>query len=273
MQQQIFYQSSLPRSGSTLLQNIIAQRPDFYASPTSGLLELIFAARKNFTESLEFKAQKKEQMEAAFKSFCISGMHGYYQSITDKPYIIDKSRGWGIHYDFLSEITNSPKIVCLVRDLRDIFTSLEKKYRSSPLYHDPILDWASGQGTNTAKRIDQWIAKPPLGLAIERLAEIIKRGFDKNILFIRYEDLTLYPQTTMSKIYDYFKISDFRHDFENVEQVTQEDDTIYGIYGDHIIRNKVLPLKSEADKVLGKEITKWIFENFQWYFQRFGYEK
>jgi sulfotransferase len=273
MQQQIFFQSSLPRSGSTLLQNIIAQRPDFYASPTSGLLELIYAARKNFTESLEFKAQNKEEMETAFKSFCASGLSGYYKSLTEKQYVIDKSRGWGIHYDFLSEIQTDPKIVCVVRDLRDIFCSMEKKYRSSPLYHDPILNWNTGQGTTTAKRIDEWLAKPPLGLAIERLSEIIKRGFDRHILFIRYEDLTLYPQTTMTKIYNYLGVQDYKHDFEYVEQVTKEDDTVYGIYGDHTIRNKVMPLKSQADKVLGKEITKWIYDSFQWYFQRFGYEK
>jgi hypothetical protein len=35
----IFYQSSMPRAGSMLLQNILAQNPDFYVIPTSGLLE------------------------------------------------------------------------------------------------------------------------------------------------------------------------------------------------------------------------------------------
>ena len=38
----IFYQSSLPRAGSTLLQNVLAQNPDIYATPTSGVLELVF---------------------------------------------------------------------------------------------------------------------------------------------------------------------------------------------------------------------------------------
>ena len=45
MKQQIFFQSSLPRSGSTLLQNILAQRNDMYATPTSGVLELLYGAR------------------------------------------------------------------------------------------------------------------------------------------------------------------------------------------------------------------------------------
>ena len=95
--ERLFFQSSLPRAGSTLLQNIIAQNPDFYATPTSGVLELVFAARGNYTDSPEFKAQDADLMRTGFLSFCRNGMDGYYNAITDKKYVIDKSRGWGIH--------------------------------------------------------------------------------------------------------------------------------------------------------------------------------
>jgi len=269
----IFFQSSMPRSGSTLLQNIIAQRPDFYVTPTSGLLELLVAARGNYTQSPEFKAQDSELMRDAFYSFCLNGMKGYFSGITDKPYVIDKSRGWGIHYDFLNGFYPSPKIVCMVRDMRDIFASMEKKYRANPDKADPILDWMSGRGTTTPKRIDAWIASPPVGIAIERLTEIIRQGLDKHIHFVRYEDLTMRPQQTMSLIYNYFGIQDYQHDFDNVEQVTIEDDSVYGKYGDHQIRKKVMPMKSDADRILGKDVTNWIADNFAWYFQRFGYAK
>ena len=42
--EKLFFQSSLPRAGSTMLQNILAQNPDVYATPTSGVLELISCA-------------------------------------------------------------------------------------------------------------------------------------------------------------------------------------------------------------------------------------
>ena len=42
--EKLFFQSSLPRAGSTLLQNIMGQNPDFYVTPTSGVLELVYAA-------------------------------------------------------------------------------------------------------------------------------------------------------------------------------------------------------------------------------------
>ena len=109
--EKLFFQSSLPRAGSTLLQNILAQNPKIYATPTSGVLELIFAARNNYTNSPEFKAQDPELMKSGFLSFCKQGMRGYFEAITDKPYIIDKSRGWGIHYDFLNQIYPEPKLL------------------------------------------------------------------------------------------------------------------------------------------------------------------
>ena len=85
-----FYQSSMPRAGSTLLQNILAQNPDFYVTPTSGLLELVFGARLNYTNSPEFKAQDAVQMKKAFLAFSRAGMEAYFKALTDKPYVVDK---------------------------------------------------------------------------------------------------------------------------------------------------------------------------------------
>ena len=67
-------------------------------------------------------------------------------------------------------------------------------------------------------------------------------------------------------------IPDYKHDFDNVEQITKEDDQVYGIYGDHKIRKEVKPLKSDAERVLGKDVVKWVKENFEWYNNRFGYK-
>ena len=47
--EKLFFQSSLPRAGSTLLQNIMGQNPDFYVTPTSGILELIHSAKNTYS--------------------------------------------------------------------------------------------------------------------------------------------------------------------------------------------------------------------------------
>lgn len=272
--EQIFYQSSLPRAGSTLLQNILAQNPDIYATPTSGVLELIFAARGNYTDSPEFKAQDAEVMKTAFQAFCKEGMNAYYSAITDKKYVVDKSRGWGIHYDFLKFVRGEkPKIICMVRDLRDVFASMENNYRKNPDKADPILNWASMQGTTVPKRIDIWAQNPPVGMAIERLSEVFRTGLDKHILFVRFEDLCLYPENVTKTIYEYLGIPHYNHDFDNIQQVTKEDDEVYGSFGDHTIRTKLEMLPSKANDLLGKDVADWIYTNYQWFYDIFKYAK
>jgi sulfotransferase len=164
----IFFQSSLPRAGSTLLQNILGQNPDFYVTPTSGVLELLFSARQNYTKDVAFQAQDSGLMKKGWLNFCRQGVEGFFNSITDKKYVVDKSRGWGIHYDFLNSFYPNPKIVCMVRDLRSIYTSMEKNFRKNSDKDPGIVNWAEMKGTTTAKRVDVWAQHPPIGIAIER---------------------------------------------------------------------------------------------------------
>jgi len=268
----IFYQSSLPRAGSTLLQNILHENPTIYSTPTDGVLELIFASRSNYTSSPEFKAQDATQMKKAFLSFCREGMSGYYESLTDRPYIMSKSRGWGIHYGFLNEIFPQPKIICMVRDLRDVMCSMEKNFRKNQHKSDNILNWSEMKGTTTTKRVDTWMQSPPVGLAVERLNEIIRQGIDKNIHFVKFEELCSNPQTEFKKIYNYLGLPYFEHDFNNIKQYTQEDDSVYGIYGDHTIQSKLTPQKSKAKDVLGAELCKAIYKNNEWFYKYFNYK-
>ena len=66
MLKEIFFQSSMPRSGSTLFQSILDNNPKIYGTGTDGCLELLFGARANFSTSPEFKAQDSELMKKAF---------------------------------------------------------------------------------------------------------------------------------------------------------------------------------------------------------------
>jgi len=269
----IFYQSSMPRAGSTLLQNILAQNPDFYVTPTSGLLELVFGARLNYTNSPEFKAQDGALMKKAFLAFNRAGMEAYFKALTDKPYVLDKSRGWGVHFDLLSLIFDEePKIICMVRDLRQILASMEKKFRQNPDKHRPIESHSNLSGTTTLKRAVMNLQTPPVGLALDRLIEIHQRGWNKKILFLRYEDLTAQPKQTLQKVCAYLGVPEFQHNFENVPQVTQEADQAYGIPGLHEIRPKVESSQNDFLSILGKDAVRFVQSNYAWYFTLFGYQ-
>ena len=255
-----------------LVLNVMLQNPEFYATPTSGVLELLFASRGNFTNSPEFKAQDQQLMKNGFKSFCKNGMEGFFNGITDRPYVLDKSRGWGIHYDFLNFFYEEPKIVCLVRDLRAVFSSMEKNFRKNQHLDSGIVNHGQMKGTTTEKRVDIWSNSQPVGMAIERVYQIIKEGNNKNILFIRFEDLCENPENEMKKIYSHFGLPYYEgHNFDNVEQITQEDDSVYGIYGDHIIKQKIEPQKKDYKEVLGNATCDYIKNRYKWFYDEFRY--
>ena len=109
-------------------------------------------------------------------------------------------------------------------------------------------------------------------MALERLQQTMLEGINKEVLYIRAEDLTSYPEREMNKIYAYLNLPQYKHDFDNVEQTVKEDDTVYGLTNDlHTIRQKVTPLKPDYNEILGKPVCDWIDNNFQWYQQGFGY--
>ena len=265
----------MPRSGSTIFQNVLGSNPDFYVTPTSGVLELVFGARANYTNSPEFKAQDSELMKKGFASFCKSGVEGYFNAITDKKYVLDKSRGWGVYRPFLESFYPNPKVICLVRDLRSVLSSYEKIYRKNQHKADPIRDDATSRGTTIHKRVDEWMhPSNTIGRAVERIFEMVRQGYDDKILFVRYEDLCLNPEHEMKRVYDYLELPYFEHDFDNIEQITSEDDAVYGLSNDlHKIRPSLELKPSDFKQILGVDISNWTYDTYKWYFDKFNYKK
>jgi sulfotransferase len=275
MVEKIYFQSSMPRSGSTIFQNLMGQSPEFYVTPTSGMLELVFGARANYTNSPEFNAQDSELMKKGFTSFCKNGMEGYFNAITDKKYILDKSRGWGVYRPFLESFYPNPKVICLVRDLRSVLCSYEKIYRKNQHKSDPIRDDSTSSGTTVHKRVDEWMnPNNTIGRAVERIFEMIRQGYDDKILYVRYEDLCLNPEHEMKRVYNYLELPYFEHDFDNIQQITIEDDSVYGLSNDlHKIRPTLELNPSDFKQILGVDISNWAYDTYKWYFDKFNYKK
>lgn len=267
---QVFFQSSLPRSGSTLLQNILAQNPDIYTTPTSPVADYVSVLREVYTNNPNVLAQDEIQMKSAFQTSCKAFLNEYFEPLTERKYVVDKSRAWMPNYDFITFITGQePKIICMVRDLRDVFTSNEKNFRKNPHKSRQNL---MGDANTLPKRIDVWASSNNFtGGAIDFLNDSIRTGIASKILFIKYENLCLYPDKAIERIYDYLEIPKYNHDFDNVPQFTQEDDKIHGIFGQHTIRNKVEMLPSDAYMILGKDVCDWIYNNYKWFYDYFGY--
>jgi hypothetical protein len=270
----IIFNSSMPRACSTLLQNIFAQNPDFYATPTDGVLELLDGARLRFTNSAEFKAaEDQDLMLNAWRRFCKGGIEAYCNSLTDKNNIVLKGRGWKGNINWVENFLNEkPIIFCMVRNLKDIVSSFEKLHRKNP---DKTSQWlidSEVRGTTVFKRIDMYLKNIPISISLDRIQEILEMGLQDKIIFIKAEDLTSNPQIIMDEVYKILNVNSFKHNFNHIEQVTKENDVIHALDNDlHTIKNKVEPLINDTEDIIGQDACNFIDNEYAWYQKYFGY--
>lgn len=271
MDKKIIHNTSMPRSGSELLQVILHQNPEIYASTTSPLLEYQFGARNNYGLP-EVLSQDPKLMQTAFISMCGSMAQAYYKPITDRPIVIDKNRGWSHYYEWVEQWTPNPKMICMVRDLRDIIASFERIYRANR--HTPAGpdNPAELRNMTVGQRTQHWLTTQPVGLALQRTLDLFQKKLDQKILFVRYEDLCNNTEETIKQIYKYLELEPYTHKFTDLKKEVEENDSYFGVYGKHTVKPEIEPVKSQAwSDVLNTDIANYVKEQHKWYFDAFGY--
>jgi sulfotransferase len=250
---QFFFISGLPRSGSTLLCNILAQNQDLFVSKaTSGCHDILFNVRNQWDKLIEHQAEgvDYDQLRRVLQSI----LNNYHS--TDKNVIIDKGRGWLSLIEMAEFILGySPKIIVPVRNMCEIFSSFEKLWRKSTGFSQWNFEQNDYFKAQTVEgRCDIWgSANQPVGLAYNRVKDAINRGHKDKLLFLEFDELTSSPNQAMQKVYNYLELPRFNHNFVNVQQYTQEkDEEIHRIPSLHKIRPSVVPVKNDSLEVLGQ---------------------
>lgn len=95
----------------------------------------------------------------------------------------------------------------------------------------------------------------PIGRAFNAIRDAVTRGWREQMHFVDYDSLTRDPQRALQEIYTFLGEASYEHDFENVEQITFEDDFVYGLKDLHTIRQKVEPQPPRWPKVFDKTVT------------------
>lgn len=252
----IYFMSGLPRSGSTVLLNILAQNPLYGISSPSALLEAMFTLRNVWwDEWVEHMAMPEDECRERLRNTLKAVIYGYHGHI-GKSVILDKSRGWLAHIEMLEwALGREAKIIVPVRDVRDILASFERLWRESSQWRQLQTDRENYPRMQTvAGRCEIWTREDkPLGLAYNRIRDALHRGYSGRMHFVEFDTLCRQPERTMRDLYGFLGEKYFTHDFDHIEQVTQEDDRVHGM-DLHTIRTKLEPLPPQWPKYLGREV-------------------
>lgn len=245
---EVFFINGMPRSGSTLLCNIIAQNPDFHVTPTSGLSELIRGIHQFWKQNPVIKASETPEKQLQI----IKDLFQSYHSDTERPIVFNKSRGWASLIELIENALNRPvKILTTTRKITCILSSLEKLYRkeikliNSPMETGPAMATLEG-------RINVWTSQEGLvGSTFNSIRDAVMRGHKEKFHFIDFDELTRSPEVIIKSLYRFLEKPYFNHDFNNVKQYTKENDAEHGFTDLHTIRPVIKPTKDDSKEILG----------------------
>ncbi len=258
--------SGLPRSGSTLLANILNQNPKFYVSSTSPIGLVVQGISNNFSEQTEIISNLIKDPRTQDKMVeCVRALIQDWYS-TDR-IVFDKGRVWTTMGLIHRELYPESKMLVMVRDPRDVYASMEKQHRKNPMQHPSNI--ISSQGI--VERAE--LAMSPEGMiggAIIGVMDLIHRKLD--VVFIKYEDFVEYPERTMKRIYAAIKEDYFEHDFDHIKNTSQDVDALFHNKYPHNGDGKVENRPSDWHEYLSDELAKDILDKYPLFARHFNYD-
>jgi sulfotransferase len=248
--------AGLPRSGSTLLCNLLLQNPKFHATGTSPLCEMLISSRNQMDNLADYRAMP-EKNRIAIKMNVMRGIASHYYDDVERDIVFDKCRAWPAYIETLEDVLDRKvKILVTVRDLRDVLTSLEMLWRKNKGKMPITQETANLYQFQTLEgRCNVYCQNNQLvGVAVNQIKDAVTRGFRDRMEFVDFKTLTEVPSKAMKNIYGFLDEPEFQHNYDQVDQIVQEDDYAYNFPGLHTIRNKVEKVKSQWREVLGEKL-------------------
>lgn len=263
--------TGLPRSGSTLLCNIFNQNPKFHASSTSCLPVLFADLISTWSVQIEVKndlTRDRKGTEARLNRTLRALCDAWYDNANGQRVIFDKSRGWMHHLPALRQVFPKCKVIILVRELRDVFASIEKQHLKNP-----ILDEAkTPAGKTQFGRADHFFSPQELiGHPLQGIKDMLDRKLD--VFVLKYEDLARHPKDVMVALYNYLGEPYYaKHKFKDVRDTSTDPDGYYLFKYPHEGKGDVKPAKGHWSEHVAPEIAVQIVSRFPWFYQQFEYE-
>ena len=243
MQKQLHFLSGIPRSGSTVLAAILNQNPMTHVSTTSGLVHALDGLANTWHSAglLNDNDPTREKLAQTMRG-CIDAFY----NDTDKPVIIDKSRGWPMPQIMgaMAQVIGRPcKVIATVRPVPDCMASFVRVAKPEDL--------------------DDFMYSGQLGDHLKAAYLSVQAGYEAmpdNFLFIEYDNLLADPKKELARIHEFLELPDYDYDFGNIDgsSVKEDDENLHGYAGMHDI--KPVLAKQHNDK--SKDLLKHHYNQF-----------
>jgi sulfotransferase len=258
--------TGLPRAGSTLLCQLLAQHPDVHCEGhSSPLCNTLLGIRRIVSDDSFFLSQLDNSFGPAYANLT-SAMQGFlrgWHRDCGKKAVVDKNRAWLHAIELLLQIAPEAKLVVCLRELGQIYGSIEAQHQRTIFldFIDHLADYDRLGRADMLFAKDKSIGAPLVSLnAVQDLPAEAKQ----RMYFLRYEDLIAQPTACMVHVYDWLGLSPLQIDPQKLTTGARESDSHYRMKYPHqqyerignAVRHDIPPrIQAHIEKACG-----WYYE-------------
>ncbi len=258
--------TGLPRAGSTLLCQMLAQHPEIHCEGNSSpLCNSLLGIRRMVSDDQFFLSQLDNSFETSYAHLtsAMQGfMRGWYQDC-DKKAVVDKNRAWLHAVELLLHIAPEARLIVCLRDLGQIYGSIEAQHQRTILvdFIDHLADYDRLGRADMLFAKDKAIGSPLMSLhAVQDLPAAVQ----KCLYFLRFEDLVEHPAACMSHIHAWLGLSPFEINPDKLAVGIRESDSHYHMKYLHRQSERIAKPKKHD---IPPRIQAQIEEACAWYYQ------
>lgn len=258
--------TGLPRAGSTLLCQLLAQHPEIHCEGhSSPLCNTLLGMRRMVSDDMFFLSQLDQGFERSYghlASAMRGFLYGWYHDC-ERPVVVDKNRAWLHAVEFLLHLEPDAKLIVCLRELSQIYGSIEAQHQRTILidFIDHLADFDRLGRADMLFAKDRTIGAPLISL--QAVLDLPKAVQDR-LYFLRFEDLMAKPAACMSHLYAWLGVSPFQIDPERVAPVDAESDSHYRMKYPHTRTSRIAPPRRHE---IPQRIQAHITSACSWFYQ------
>jgi sulfotransferase len=265
--------TGLPRAGSTLLCQLLAQHPEIHCEGhSSPLCNTLLGIRRMISDDQFFLSQLDSSFDTSYAHLASAMrgfLHGWYHDSGVHQVVIDKNRAWLHAFELLLHIEPEAKLIVCLRELGQIYGSIEAQHQRTILvdFIDHLADYDRFGRADMLFAKDRVIGAPLIALqAVLDLPDAAKQ----RLYFVRFEDLVAQPVRCMSHLYAWLGLAPLEIDPEQLTMGMQESDSHYRMKYPH---RQATRIATPAPHAVPPRIQKQIETVWAWFYRLYYGEK
>lgn len=268
LNKRIIYVTGLPRTGSTLLCQLLGHHPDIDStSHSSPLCPVLNGLRHQLSDSDFLLSQLDVDFERGYQRLFnafLGFIEGWFAE-SESRWVVDKNRGWLGQLEMVYHLDPNCRMLVCVRELGQIYGSVEAQHQQTLLLDFPDHLAALSHYARADKLFShEGVIGMPLK-AIDNLQDV-DNWLQERLYYVIFEHLMAEPVTVMREIYQWLNLPEAPFDPQRLKVKPHESDSYYRFKYRHKTYPRIQPpVRHSVPQRIEAELRK----NFAWFYQTF----